>query len=118
MASLLDQVDAVHVLTSLTGFEALLRRRDVTCHGVPFYAGWGLTRDLAEVPDRRGRRLTLDELIAAVLIVYPRYLDPVTGLPCTPEVLIRRFGDGVAHNRLGWVTKLRQAQGRLLRRWT
>jgi capsular polysaccharide export protein len=118
MASLLDQVDAVHVLTSLTGFEALLRRRDVTCHGVPFYAGWGLTRDLAKVPDRRGRRLTLDELIAAVLIVYPRYLDPVTGLPCTPEVLIRRFGDGAAHNRLGWATKLRQAQGRLSRRWT
>jgi len=118
MASLLDQVDAVHVLTSLTGFEALLRRRDVSCHGVPFYAGWGLTRDLAEVPDRRGRRLTLNELIAAVLIVYPRYLDPVTGLPCTPEVLIRRFGDGAVHNRLGWVTKIRQAQGRLLRRWT
>jgi capsular polysaccharide export protein len=118
MASLLDQVDAVHVLTSLTGFEALLRRRDVTCHGVPFYAGWGLTRDLAKVPDRRGRRLTLDELIAAVLIVYPRYLDPVTGLPCTPEVLIRRFGDGAAYNRLGWATRLRQAQGRLSRLWT
>jgi capsular polysaccharide export protein len=118
MAPLLDQVDAVHVLTSLTGFEALLRQRDVTCHGMPFYAGWGLTRDLAKVPDRRGRRLTLDELIAAVLIVYPRYLDPVTGLPCTPEVLIRRFGDGAAHNRLGWATKLRQAQGRLSRRWT
>jgi len=118
MASLLDQVDAVHILTSLTGFEALLRRRDVTCHGVPFYAGWGLTRDLATVPDRRGRRLTLEELIAGVLIVYPRYLDPVTGLPCTPEILIRRFGDGAAHNRLGWVTKLRQAQGRLSRRWT
>lgn len=118
MASLLDQVDAVHVLTSLTGFEALLRRRDVTCHGVPFYAGWGLTRDLAKVPDRRGRRLTLDELIAAVLIVYPRYLDPVTGLPCTPEVLIRRFGDGAAHNRLSWVTRLRQVQGRLSRQWT
>ena len=117
MASLLDQVDAVHVLTSLTGFEALLRRRDVVCHGVPFYAGWGLTRDLAGVPDRRGRQLTLDQLIAAVLIVYPRYLDPMTDLPCAPEVLIRRIGDGAARNRLGWVTSLRQAQGRLFRRW-
>ncbi len=116
MASLLDQVDAVHVLTSLTGFEALLRRRDVICHGVPFYAGWGLTRDLAGAPDRRGRQLTLDQLIAAVLIVYPRYLDPVTGLPCAPEVLIRRIGDGAARNRLGWATSLRQAQGWLLRR--
>jgi len=117
MASLLDQVDAVHVLTSLTGFEALLRQRDVTCHGMPFYAGWGLTRDLAQPLDRRGRHLTLDELIAAVLIVYPRYLDPVTGIICTPEVLIRRFGEGAARNRLGWITKLREAQGRLSRQW-
>lgn len=117
MASLLDHVDAVHVLTSLTGFEALVRRREVICHGVPFYAGWGLTRDLADVPDRRGRQLTLDQLIAAVLIVYPRYLDPVTGLPCPPEMLIRRIGEGAARNRLGWATSLRQAQGRLLRRW-
>jgi capsular polysaccharide export protein len=117
MASLLDQVDAVHVLTSLAGFEALVRRREVTCHGVPFYAGWGLTRDLASVPDRRGRQLTLDQLIATVLIIYPRYLDPVTDLPCPPEVLIRRIGEGAARNRLGWVTSIRQAQGRLLRRW-
>lgn len=116
MASLLNQVDAVHVLTSLTGFEALLREREVICHGTPFYAGWGLTRDLAAVPERRGRRLTLEELIAAVLIVYPRYLDPVTGLPCPPEVLIGRMGKGAAPNRLGWVTRLRRIQGRLSRR--
>jgi len=116
MASLLDQVDAVHVLTSLTGFEALLREREVTCHGTPFYAGWGLTRDLGLVPERRRRQLTLDELIATVLIVYPRYLDPLTGLPCPPEVLIGRMGRGVTQNRLGWVTRLRQIQGQLSRR--
>lgn len=113
MAALLDQVDAVHVLTSLTGFEALLRGREVACHGTPFYAGWGLTRDFAPVPGRRGRHLTLEQLIAAVLIVYPRYLDPVTGLPCAPEVLIQRIGQGAARNRLGWVTRFRQMQGRL-----
>lgn len=118
MAPLLDLVDAVHVLTSLTGFEALLRGREVTCHGMPFYAGWGLTQDCATMPNRRGRQLTIDELIAAVLIVYPRYLDPVTGLPCTPEILIGRMGEGAAHNRLGWVTRIRQVQGRLLRRFT
>ncbi len=116
MAALLDRVDAVHVLTSLTGFEALLRGHDVTCHGVPFYAGWGLTRDLAPIPARRGRQRTLAELVAAVLIVYPRYLDPVTGLPCPPEVLISRMTDGADHNRLGWVTRLRKLQGKLTRR--
>jgi capsular polysaccharide export protein len=111
MAPLLDQVDAVHVLTSLAGFEALLRGRTVTCHGVPFYAGWGLTRDLAAVPHRRGRQLTLDQLVAAVLILYPRYLDPVTGLPCPPEMLIRRMSEGTARNRLGSISRLRQLQG-------
>ena len=114
MAPLLDRVDGVHVLTSLTGFEALLRGRDVTCHGTPFYAGWGLTRDLGPVPDRRGRVLPLDALVAGVLILYPRYLDPVTGLPCPPEVLVGRMADAQAVNRLQWVAPLRRWQGRLM----
>jgi capsular polysaccharide export protein len=116
MATMLDQVDAVHVLTSLTGFEALLRGRDVTCHGMPFYAGWGLTCDLMPVPARRGRPLSLEALIAGVLIVYPRYLDPVTTLPCSPEMLIGRMSDADAHARPGWIIRLRQLQGRLLKR--
>lgn len=115
MAALLERVDAVHVLTSLTGFEALLRGCDVTCHGMPFYAGWGLTRDLMPISDRRGRVLTLDELVAGVLILYPRYLDPVSGLPCEPETLFARMVAGDAVNRLGWVTRLRQIQGRLMK---
>jgi capsular polysaccharide export protein len=114
MAALLDSVDAVHVLTSLTGFEALLRGREVTCHGTPFYAGWGLTHDLGAVPGRRGRILTLDELVAGVLILYPRYLDPVTGLPCPPEVLVKRMAADSARNRLGWIAPLRKWQGRLM----
>lgn len=114
MAPLLDAVDAVHVLTSLTGFEALMRGREVICHGAPFYAGWGLTRDLGEVPKRRNRRLTLDALVAGVLILYPRYLDPVTGLPCPPEVLVGRMASASAVNRLGWIAPLRRWQGRLM----
>lgn len=116
MAGLLDKVDAVHVLTSLTGFEALLRGREVTCHGTPFYAGWGLTLDLGEVPTRRGRRLTIDELVAGVLILYPRYLDPVTGLPCPPEVLIARMTVDEAPSRQRWIVPLRRWQGRLMAR--
>ncbi|WP_438827162.1 capsular polysaccharide export protein, LipB/KpsS family, partial [Sphingomonas bacterium] len=114
MAALLDRVDAVHVLTSLTGFEALLRGRAVTCHGVPFFAGWGLTRDLVPVPGRRRRQASLDELVAATLILYPRYLDPVTLLPCPAEVLVSRIvGTRVA--RPGLLVRLRRLQGRLLR---
>lgn len=74
MHALLDRVDAVHVLTSLAGFEALLRGKVVTCHGQPFYSGWGLTQDRVPHP-RRGRVLDLDELVAAALILYPLYLD-------------------------------------------
>src|SRR5205085_508908 len=54
---LLEAVDEVHTLTSLMGFEALLRGLPVTTYGAPFYAGWGLTHDLAPAPARRGRKL-------------------------------------------------------------
>jgi capsular polysaccharide export protein len=114
IAALLDRVEGVHVLTSLAGFEALLRGCDVTTHGVPFYAGWGLTRDLGPVPPRRSRKRNIDELVAATLILYPRYLDPVTRLPCEPEILVQRIADGDAIVRSPLV-RLREIQGRINR---
>jgi capsular polysaccharide export protein len=84
MGELLLQVDEVHTLTSLAGFEALLRGKKVVCHGQPFYAGWGLTEDASPVA-RRQRRLTLDELVAGVLILYPAYVSRTTGRFTTPE---------------------------------
>ena len=78
MGRLLEQVDEVHVLTSLAGFEALLRGKFVVCHGVPFYAGWGLTQDIEPV-GRRRRHLTLDELVAGTLLLYPTYASRRTG---------------------------------------
>lgn len=112
--ALLDSVDAVHVITSLTGFEALMRGKEVVTHGVPFYAGWGLTRDLGPVPARRSRRRDLDELVAATLILYPRYVDPVTRLPCPVEVLVERMADGTA-TISSLLVRIREAQGRLNR---
>jgi capsular polysaccharide export protein len=38
-SSSLSAVDEVHTLTSLAGFQALLRGKPVTCYGQPFYAG-------------------------------------------------------------------------------
>lgn len=84
MGELLSEVDEVHTLTSLTGFEALLRGRVVVCYGQPFYAGWGLTVDHLP-PARRSRRLTLDELVAGVLVLYPTYVSRTTGRFTTPE---------------------------------
>jgi capsular polysaccharide export protein len=88
--ALIGACDRVETMTSLAGFEALLRGKPVTTHGQPFYAGWGLTEDLCPVP-RRTRRRSLDELVAAALILYPRYLDPVSGLCCGPELLVERL---------------------------
>ena len=45
----LARTDAVHTMTSLAGFDALLRGIDVVTYGAPFYAGWGLTEDCAPI---------------------------------------------------------------------
>ncbi|MGR3361790.1 MAG: capsular polysaccharide biosynthesis protein [Paracoccus sp. (in: a-proteobacteria)] len=89
--ALLDQVDEVWTITSTLGFEALLRGVPVTVLGAPFYAGWGLTRDLGPVPARRTARPDLAALVHACLIAYPRYRDPVTGLPCPVEIAVARL---------------------------
>ncbi|VVO11697.1 capsular polysaccharide biosynthesis protein [Pseudomonas fluorescens] len=82
VASLFAQVDEVHTQDSLAGFEALLHGREVVTYGAPFYAGWGLTKDHQPLP-RRTRRVTLDELVAAALLRYPRYTDRRMNLPCS-----------------------------------
>ncbi|XID75581.1 capsular polysaccharide biosynthesis protein [Alkanindiges sp. WGS2144] len=78
MPSCLEKVDEVHTISSLTGFEALLRQKKVYCYGLPFYAGWGLTNDRLSC-NRRIKRLTLDELVYGVLIDYPLYKLPHGG---------------------------------------
>jgi len=71
----IQQVDEVHTMTSLSGFEALIHGKVVYCYGMPFYAGWGLTVDLHHCPRRR-RKLTLQDIIYQSLISYPTYIHP------------------------------------------
>ena len=92
--ALLSHVDEVWTMTSTLGFEALLRGVPVTTLGAPFYAGWGLTRDLGPVPQRRTAQPDLAALVHACLIAYPRYRDPVSGLPCPVEVVVDRLSEG------------------------
>ncbi|MBQ7738730.1 MAG: capsular polysaccharide biosynthesis protein [Desulfovibrionaceae bacterium] len=75
----LSKVQEVHTLTSLTGFEALLRGLKVYTYGGPFYAGFGLTVDLQTFPRRRPLP-SLEHLIAGALLVYPRYYDWQNGM--------------------------------------
>jgi capsular polysaccharide export protein len=86
----IDAVDEVHTLTSLTGFEALLRGKAVATYGLPFYGGWGLTTDRLSYPRPR-RTLTLDALVAGVLLLYPLYVDPITRLPCDAATFVLRL---------------------------
>ncbi len=91
MHGLLQQVDEVHTMTSLAGFEALLRGVKVVTYGTPFYAGWDLTEDRDLNPDarqRRNRRISLDELVAGCLILYPRYADRRGRLLPGPEQVL------------------------------
>ncbi len=89
-AALLERVEHVYVVTSQLGFDALLLDKPVTCFGCPFYAGWGLTRDEIK-PPRRSAKRSVDELALAAILLYPRYLDPVSGQQSTPERLIEHL---------------------------
>ena len=91
--ALIDAVREVWTMTSLLGFEALLRGVPVTCLGQPFYSGWGLTTDRHPHP-RRTARPDLTALAHAALIDYPRYFDPKSGLACPVEVIIERLASG------------------------
>ncbi len=90
----INAVEEVWTMTSLLGFEALIRGKRVTTTGSPFYAGWGLTRDLGTPLERRRARPDPVQLAHATLIAYPRYFDPVSGLPCPPEVVVERLATG------------------------
>lgn len=95
--ALINACDRVVTMTSLLGFEALVRGKPVTCLGAPFYAGWGLTDDLCAVPDRRlhsAIKPDLAQLAYAALIAYPRYYDAISRRPCPPEVVVERLALG------------------------
>ncbi|RUR59219.1 capsular polysaccharide biosynthesis protein [Aeromonas veronii] len=89
---LLKRVDAVYTVSSQLGFEALLLGKPVHCFGMPFYAGWGLTHDsklcLRRVLARADEAVSLPQLVAAALIRYPRYCDPVLGERCEVEDVV------------------------------
>lgn len=88
LISLIEAVDEVHTLSSLAGFDALLRGKQVFTYGLPFYAGWGLTHDALAPLSNRARALTLDMLVAGSLIRYPLYWDWKTRMFTSPEAVV------------------------------
>ncbi|UNM97466.1 capsular polysaccharide biosynthesis protein [Ignatzschineria rhizosphaerae] len=117
---LIEQCKEVHTMTSLAGFEALLRDKKVFCYGIPFYAGWGLTTDLYQLEGRRKRRLSLLELIAGTLLLYPEYLNIQTGKLTNAKVTLEALSQerakqqGPSKLKTTWpVRKYRQLLGLL-----
>lgn len=111
VVSCIDACDEVHTMTSLAGFDALLRGKKVVTYGQPFYAGWGLTEDRAinaTAFERRQRRLSLDELVAGALLLYPIYWDwDLKGYTSCEAVLHRILEQRTALEANGDLHKLR-----------
>jgi capsular polysaccharide export protein len=113
MDSLLACADRVCTLTSLTGFEALLRNKAVTVYGSPFYAGWGLTTDKLVLLGRHraeGKSLSLSELVYGAMIEYSRYVDWSTGALTGPEqtvafLSLQRGGSSNEALKSGWLVR-------------
>ena len=117
VVSCIEAADEVHTMTSLSGFDALLRGKKVVTYGQPFYAGWGLTEDRAERATAFGRRqrsLTLDELVAGALLHYPIYWDWDLKGYTTCEAVLRRIVEqrttletngGLHKLRVGWLRR-------------
>ena len=103
---LLDHVDAVWTMTSLLGFEALIRGVPVTTLGAPFYAGWQLTDDRGEVPPRRRATPSLAGLVHASLIDYPRYIHPDTQKPCAVETAVAWLAQADSMPPRSWPNRL------------
>lgn len=70
-----DLADEVHVITSTSGLEALLRNKKVNTYGLPFYGGYGLTNDMEKYPRYR-RFISKEELAYYCYGIYPRYKLP------------------------------------------
>lgn len=75
-------VQKVYVISSLSGFEALIHGKEVITVGTPFYSNWGLTDDRVQI-DRRDRKLNLNELFYIAYCIYPKYIYPTSNSQST-----------------------------------
>lgn len=84
---LIDLADAVFVVSSGMGFEALMAGKPVHCYGAPFYSGWGVTIDHKPV-SRRTRKRSVEEIFHFAYIEASRYVHPETGERIEVEELV------------------------------
>ncbi len=75
--ALLKKFHKVYTKTSGMGFEALILGCECVCYGMPFYAGWGITKDKIKC-ERRTATRSLEEIFAASFLLYSQYFNPYT----------------------------------------
>lgn len=73
--SLLKNFSKVYTKTSTMGFEALLCGCECVCYGMPFYAGWGITKDKQKC-ERRVKVRSIEEIFYAMYFLYTKYYNP------------------------------------------
>ncbi|MCY0096900.1 hypothetical protein [Hoeflea ulvae] len=72
---LLEACAKVYCVSSQLGFEGLMAGCEVHTFGVPFYSGWGLTRDRNPMVTGRRAPASLEALSAALYFDYSHYID-------------------------------------------
>jgi capsular polysaccharide export protein len=77
-------VDKVYVCSTQFGFEALMCGKEVHVFGMPFYAGWGLTKD-RQTCERRTNIRSLEEIFYIAYIMYSYYVNPEKKCRCEIE---------------------------------
>lgn len=119
--SVLAHADEVHTMTSLVGFEAMMRGINIVTYGLPFYAGWGLSEDMRR-SERRTRKLHIDELVAAVYLLYPLYIDPITLKRCKAEEVLayldinrEKYRQALLMKVRNWVSRKSQMMIRMIK---
>ncbi|ANK75795.1 MULTISPECIES: capsular biosynthesis protein [Ensifer] len=100
-AEAFEGVDRVYTISSLMGFEALLRGIAVTCYGLPFYAGWGVTDDRLRT-SRRTKLRSVQEIFAAAYILRSRYF--VSSQPSEMEAVLQWLHDATEAARVRALT--------------
>ena len=99
LISLIERCDQFYTISSLSGFEASLRGKQVTVVGCPFYAGWGFTDDRArKYIERRKNKLSAREVFAISYLKYPRYLADLDDCLHGFDVAMNRI---IADRKLG-----------------
>ena len=84
---LLEEVDKVYVCTSQMGFEAAFCGKEVHVFGMPFYAGWGITKD-RQICNRRRRLRSVEEIFYAAYILETIYVSHKMKVVCEIEQVV------------------------------